>query len=53
MPLIYQGEGQAAERPDRHKAKDKGKRPGGEQGRPQAQRRDTQGHLWEQWGVHR
>lgn len=43
----------SSKRPDRHKAKEDGKRPAGEQGRPWAWRRDTQGHLKEQWGIHR
>lgn len=47
----HRGGGQGAERLDRHKAKRNGKRRGGEWRRPQAWRRDTPGHLQEQWGI--
>lgn len=47
----HRGGGQRAEGLDWHKAKGNGKRPGGEQCGAQAWRRDTQGHLQEQWGI--
>lgn len=40
MSRIRQGKGQTTENPDRHKAEEKGKTPGGEQGRPRARRRE-------------
>lgn len=41
MPLTQQGKGQTTERPDRHKAEEKQKMPGGEQGKPWAAERHT------------
>lgn len=50
MPLIRQGKGPTTERPDRQKADEKRKMPGGEQGRPWARRSGTQGHhLHSSW----